>query len=121
MSTVFVWKKRCRIRKNDDFKTIFKHGHKIGHKWIRIFFLSGKEPNPAFGITLTKKIRGSILRNYYKRVIREILRKNQHRVQPGWRIVINIFSCPEFGLTYQTIQEEILGLLKHGKVLLPDK
>jgi len=120
MSTGLVWKKSNRIRKNDDFKAIFLSGKKVSKKWFRLCFLLGNSPNPVFGITITKKLKGAVVRNYYKRIIREILRKHQYRVQPGWKIIINISSPPETRLAYQKVQDEILGLLKYGKVLFPE-
>lgn len=96
-------------------------GRKLSRKWVRLCYGPGNCLNSVFGITLSKKIKGAVLRNYYKRIIREILRKHQYQVQPGLKIIINLFSSPETRLTYQTLQDEILGLLKNGKVLFPDK
>jgi ribonuclease P protein component len=120
MSTRLIWKKRQRILKNDEFKAVFQSGKKFSRKWLRLCLTPGTASTSVFGITLSKKIKGAVLRNYYKRVIREVLRKNQYQVQPGWKIIINVFSSPEPKLTHQTVQDEILGLLKHGKVLFPD-
>jgi ribonuclease P protein component len=112
-----IWRKGQRILKNDDFKSIFLNGKKLNGRGLRLFFLAGDASKTVFGITLSKKIKGSVVRNYYKRIIREILRNTQPQIKSGWKIVINVPASYN-KIDIDHIQAEILGLLRNAKVLL---
>ncbi len=114
------WRKRHKILKNDEFKSIFIKGKRLSGPTLKLYLLAGDPAKTVFGITLSKKIKGSVLRNRYKRILREILRKTHYRVKPGWKIIVNVMM-PYSKIEYDFIQDEILGLLKNAKVLLSNE
>jgi len=61
-----------KIRKNSEFKQIFTKARWISGKWITIHYLNGEKKNSRWGIVVSRKIGGAVVRNRIRRKIREI-------------------------------------------------
>lgn len=70
-----------RIKDSKEFNDIINNGRKIKNNYFSIYYKDKKMQNSRFGITLAKKFGNAVKRNYYKRIMREIIRNN-----------LNIFS-----------------------------
>ena len=65
-------------------------------------------PGLKFGVSASRRVGGSVERNRAKRLMREIIRLNAHRVHDGWRIV----AIARQGIFYNTFRENELEYLK---------
>jgi ribonuclease P protein component len=81
-----TYRKDKRIRTSAEYKTIYEHGIKAAGASVNFYIhRSGRQ---AFGVVISKRIRGAVKRNRYKRIIREYFRKEQQRFLPGTQIVV---------------------------------
>ncbi len=99
--------KRVRIRKRREFLKIYKEGKKIQSKYLIIHYMPNNLGHPRIGITVTKKVGKSVIRNRWKRLIREVFRKNRGKFPP-YDIVITVkrgYTPP----SYKELEEDLIG------------
>ena len=76
-----------RIRKRREFLLVQGRGKKI-HLQDLLAFIFPREGGPRLGITASKKVGTSVVRNKVKRRIRELWRLTKHELPSGFDIVI---------------------------------
>ena len=77
-----------------------------------IYYVTNNESNNRFCISISKKIGKANVRNYYKRVMKDILSKNI--INTSYDYVI-ILRNGILNLNYLQIKDEILDILKGEK------
>lgn len=70
-------KKSDVVKNNRDFDKIIKMGKYVKNNDFIIYYISNNFEKSRFGISVGKKIGNAVVRNYYKRVIRNICDKNK--------------------------------------------
>ncbi|MBI5418400.1 ribonuclease P protein component [Candidatus Poribacteria bacterium] len=104
--------KENRIAKSNAFKIIYDTGYKFVGKYIILNYkiLNKNEP-PKLGVTVSKKIGKAHERNYVKRVLREIFRKNKIYFQDSFAMVITARSTIK-EKKYLEIEKDVLNAFK---------
>jgi len=74
-----------KIRKSAEFKLVYEQGSKAFGQATKIYFHKGERT--AFGVVVSKRIKGAVKRNRYKRLLREFFRLKKERFKPGTQIV----------------------------------
>ncbi len=71
------------------------------------------ENGPRLGLTATRKVGGSVVRNRMRRLVREAFRR--HRDLVGrWDLVVNIRQAA-VGSTYPVIEQEFVALVGRAR------
>lgn len=70
-----------RLRTREDFRRVKKYGKKITGQAVNFDLLSEKFPYPRLGVTVSKRFGSAVLRNRFKRRVREAFR--QSSLPPG--------------------------------------
>lgn len=70
-----------RLRTREDFRRVKKYGKKITGHVVNFDLLSEKFPYPRLGVTVSKRFGSAVLRNRFKRRIREAFRHSY--LSPG--------------------------------------
>lgn len=70
--------KRERIAKRADFLEIYEKGRKQFSRFVVVFAADNALGHPRIGITATKKLGKSNVRNRFRRWVRETYRTNRH-------------------------------------------
>ena len=79
-----------RILKRADFRAVYDGGVRVGSRLVAIFALAAAPERPArVGLTVTRKIGNSVVRNRCKRLLREAVRKHWHVLPAGLDIVLH--------------------------------
>ena len=81
------------LRSRDQFKLVYERGQKIQTPFFSVFILPTDEAAPRYGITVTRKLGGAVVRNRCKRRLREVMRREISPIiesAPGCYIVINV-------------------------------
>ena len=78
-----------RIRKKEEFETIYTKGKRINCKYFFCFILDNNLKHPRLGLTVSKVIGNSVTRNRAKRLLREMFRLNKHLFKKPVDIIIN--------------------------------
>ena len=71
-------KKEEVVKNNRQFDNIIKNGQCKKNNEFVIYYIDNNKENDRFGISVSKKIGNAVIRNYYKRVIRNICDKNKN-------------------------------------------
>jgi ribonuclease P protein component len=70
----FKFERKKRIKKNIDFQKVYKKGKRLFGKFYIFIYLKNDFNFPRLGISVSKKVGKSYLRNYEKRLIRNFFR-----------------------------------------------
>jgi len=76
-----------RLKKNIDFKSVYKKGKSIADKYIVICFLKNNMDITRVGFTASKKVGKSVIRNRARRLMKESFRSLSYDIKNGYDIV----------------------------------
>jgi ribonuclease P protein component len=80
------------LRNSQQFRRVYEQGQKIHTPFFSAFFLRNNAGERRYGITVTRKIGGAVVRNRCKRRLREIVRKYEicNSYSEGFDLVLNV-------------------------------
>ncbi len=115
-------KKSLRLTKKKEFDYAFKKGRSVYSPFLLLKYVANNQPFSRFGIIVSNKVsKKATQRNLIKRRLREIIRSVQPEIKNGFDFVLivspKIINEKGKVLTYQSISESFLPLLKKIKVL----
>lgn len=103
-----------RIRRRTDFQRVYREGRRWSGRWVNVFSLAGRAEALRFGITVTKKTGGAVVRNRIRRQIREILREARPSLPGGSAdVIVHVRPGPP-GVEFAPLRDEIRGLLRRA-------
>lgn len=79
-------KRKFSLKRKKDIETLLKIKKSVGNKYYAIYFI--KSESEKIAISASKKIGNAVLRNYQKRVVREILRKHMHKIKNTHMLIV---------------------------------
>ncbi|MCA9383069.1 ribonuclease P protein component [Candidatus Dojkabacteria bacterium] len=100
-----------RIRKNPEYKRIYKAGNKFYSKYFTVIIADSPQDSVIrFGIVASKKVGNAVVRNKLKRQAREILKQYLTDEFQNKEIVI-ILKAEAAEANFQELQTEITNIL----------
>ncbi|NLK20578.1 MAG: ribonuclease P protein component [Epulopiscium sp.] len=103
------------LKKNYEFRIVYNKGTSIANRFLVMYRLkNGKDIN-RLGISVSKKVGNSVIRNRITRLIKESYRLQENKIKRGWDIVI-IARVPSKDLDYKEIYKSLTHLLKRSGV-----
>lgn len=109
-------KKENRINKNKDFDRIFKTGQSFYGRILGIKVVNNELGLNRFGIMLSNKVsKKAVIRNRFKRQIREIIKNELILLKTGHDLVIIVFPLI-LDKNYQELEELVKNGLKRLKL-----
>lgn len=113
-------KKAYRIKKNEEFQTIFKTGKSFANRELVIYYKRNDyQEHFRIGISVGKKIGNAVTRNRIKRYIRESFNQLKDEIKPNVDIVI-IARNRTVDMSFHHIKKSLTHLL-YKKDLLEKK
>lgn len=104
-----------RIKDKKEFNDILKTGKKKINKYFIIYYKERAKTNSRYGITFKKNFGKAYERNYYKRVMREIIRYNQKKFSNLLDyIIIMREGCKT--LDYNGIKDNLIDLMQKENI-----
>lgn len=106
--------KRFRVRVRRDFLRIQGQGQRLHGKRLVFQFLPGRTPVSRLGITVSKKVGGSVERNQIKRWIREVFRRHPELRPDGRKHAYDLVITAKSGVTdfaFAHLEAEILSVI----------
>lgn len=101
--------KKEHLRENFLINRLFKIKNKIVGNFFIIYFLKNNLDFNRIAISVSKKLGNSVERNYYRRIIREIYRKNKHLLNNNYDFLIILKNKPN---NYKEATDEIISFFE---------
>jgi len=113
-------KKSNVIKKNKNFKKVYKYGKSYADRNLVFFILKNNEKKTRFGITTAKKINKAVVRNKIRRRLKEIVRKNSYSIKSDYNVVV---MCRVRGMesTYKDLENSFIKLAKRTNLYIGDE
>ncbi len=111
-----MMKKRFRIKKEQDFKLVFKKGKSYANRQFVVYL--GDHPEVThlrLGISVSKRLGNAVMRNKIKRRIRVFFQ--QHKDDLKAKEYIVIARNPVSDMDYHQIEKSLLHVLKIAKCI----
>ncbi|WP_050180218.1 ribonuclease P protein component [Domibacillus robiginosus] len=110
-------KKSFRIKKNNDFQTVFSKGKSFANRQF-VVYMYKKEQNVPFriGLSVSKKLGNAVVRNRIKRCIRQSFTELKEDIKPGWDFII-IARKPAVDMSCAQVKESLVHVLKLARAL----
>lgn len=111
--------KTIALKKNYEFKRVFKRGRFFVGKHITIYVLENKSDFNKLGVAVGKAVGKSVKRNRFKRLIRESYRLHEPFLKKGFDIVCVARKCetiPSFSEVFDEMKYLLgrLGVFEGG-------
>lgn len=101
--------KKYIIKKNEEIKKIISNSKKKVSKFFIVYYLKNNLDYNRYCISVSKKIGNAVIRNLYKRKIKDILMKNNINFSCDYVIILRTAIL---GAEHEIIKNEIIGTLK---------
>ncbi|KXT85064.1 ribonuclease P protein component [Streptococcus oralis] len=108
-------KKNFRVKKEKDFKAIFKEGTSFANRKFVVYQLENQKNHFRVGLSVSKKLGNAVTRNQIKRRIRHILLSVRERLADNVDFVVIARKGVET-LEYAEMEKNLLHVLKLSKI-----
>ncbi len=106
-----------RLKKQKDFKLVFRQGKGYREKEIFIKILKKRDSSLRFGFVVSKKISNkAVRRNKLKRRLREVVRSMLPHIKQGYDIVIVALPGAE-EYNFWELQEIVLRAFQKARII----
>lgn len=109
-------KREERLRKNHQFKKVYKSGKSRVADHTVIIFRKNDENYNRLGISISKKVGKSVVRHRLKRLYSEAFYRLKDEMKKGYDIII-VARKGAAVLKFADVLNELSRLLKRGKIL----
>ncbi len=104
-----------RLRKNREFKRVYKLGNKIVAKYTVLFYIQNDLGYNRAGFSISKKVGNSVRRHRIKRLYFEALRRLNSELKSGYDLVI-VARKNAIELNYNISKKELESMLKRARL-----
>lgn len=84
----FTFPKTLRVTKTADFSRAYGLRRRRDSGFVVIYAAPNGGPLPRLGLSVSRSVGGSPVRNRFKRLFREAFRLEQHALPPGMDLVV---------------------------------
>ncbi|MCD4812744.1 ribonuclease P protein component [bacterium] len=103
-----------RITTKKEYQAVFEKGRRINGPFMKILCSSG-EKDRKIGIIISRRIKGSVKRARYKRLLREAYRRNKNMIPFDMKIVVVVFKDIRDD-NYACVTQALLAMIKRAGV-----
>lgn len=104
------------LKKNDQFREVYKRGKSLANKYLVIYVLENNLEINRLGISVSKKVGNSVVRHHLARLIRESYRLHEDMFNSGLNIVVIARPCAK-DVSYREAESALLHLAKLHHIL----
>jgi ribonuclease P protein component len=97
----------ARLKKKKDFENVYKNGSRVLKNCIVVLYYPNSSNISRLGVVASRKIGKAVVRNRFKRQVREIFRLNRNKLYDGVDIIIIARRVDE-PCSFEVLQNESL-------------
>lgn len=97
--------RKYSLKRPKDIDRVFHLRNSVGTKYYTVYFAPSSQASPRIAISISKRCGNAPLRNYEKRVLRELLRPHLMKMKNGDYLFI--IKQQATTIPYQAKQEQI--------------
>ncbi len=106
-------KREYRLNRNSSFHYIYRNGEKIYNRYFVLYFVKGK--STKIGISVSKKIGNSVVRNKVKRRLKEAFSQLIEGIKGRYNFVI-VARESIVNVLFSDIRNELIKVLEKEKL-----
>lgn len=114
----YAVQKEHRLAKREDFNMVYRQGKSVANHQFVLYYK--RRPNMPdgempfrLGVSVSKKLGNAVVRNYLRRVMKEIVRLHADQVAPGYDLIL-IARKPVAEMAYADIEKSLLHVMKRA-------
>ena len=108
--------KNERIKKNSQFRFIYSRGKSYSNDKLVLYIFRNKKNINRIGLSVSKKVGKSVVRNRIKRLIKESYRLNKNMYKTGYDLIF-IARGKSKDAKFTDIEKSVIYLMKKGGLL----
>jgi len=113
----FTFRKHERINKQKEIDTVFEKGEKFFKNGLLVYILKTDKNYSRIAILVSNKVeKSAVIRNKFKRRIREIFRLNKHKIKVPIDIVV-VATKISVKQKYSFLEKSFLEILQDNNLL----
>jgi ribonuclease P protein component len=105
-----------KIKKNSHFRFIYSRGKSYSNDKLVLYIFKNKKNINRTGLSVSKKIGNSVVRNRIKRLIRESYRLNKIKFKKGYDLIF-IARIGSKNSNFRDIEKSVLYLMKRSSLI----
>jgi ribonuclease P protein component, eubacterial len=105
--------KENRIRKNMEFRAVYRRGKSFSNHLLVLYIYKNRKNINRIGVSVSKKVGKSVVRNRVKRLIKECYRLESSRLNTGYDFVFIARSAAN-DKGYNDINDAVKNLFKRA-------
>ncbi|KMT21743.1 ribonuclease P protein component [Clostridium cylindrosporum] len=105
-----------RIKRNSHFRYIYNRGKSISNDTLVLYTLKNKKDINRVGISVSKKVGNSVIRNKVKRLIRESYRVNSESFNKGYDFIF-IARQRSASADYNKVESAMKHLMRKSGII----
>ena len=106
------------LKLNHEFRRLYNKGKTASSPFLAVYCRKNRMNISRLGLTTGVKLGKAVRRNRVRRRLREIYRTNEHRLLPGWDIVI-VARVRSVYTRYDELERSFLTLARKLELLAP--
>jgi ribonuclease P protein component len=107
-----VFPKRLKLLSNDEFRTVIARRQRFSDNKLVLYVAPNSRGYTRLGVSVGKAVGSAVVRNRFKRLVREVFRLNHAQIAAGFDCVVMATSEAAKELTFDAVSESLLKLAK---------
>lgn len=104
--------KKYKLRKNAEFRVVYRRGRSFSNNLLVLYtYKNYKNDFNRFGVSVSKKVGKSVIRNRVRRLIKESYRLNVESFKKGYDFVV-VARTSSKQKSYNEIENSLINLFK---------